>query len=172
MTNLLTTALLIVTIHFSASQAIADMYEWVDENGVTHFSDVPSSSNQNVETIEMSNYPEQGSSPATAEPEISSRPTPKKVPQRKTDKKKVVKRKHTDKVEIYTTSWCGYCRQAIAFLRSNRIKFDQYDIEKDLKAAAAMKALGGTGGVPFAIINGKPILGFSTDAYKQALDLP
>jgi len=34
-----------------------------------------------------------------------------------------------------------------------------------------MFALGGTGGVPFAIINGKKVPGFSTIIYKQALGL-
>ena len=76
-----------------------------------------------------------------------------------------------NKVEIYTTSWCRYCKNAIAFLRSNRIDYTQYDIEKDPKAAAKMKALGGKGGVPFAIINEKKIYGFSAESYKQALGL-
>jgi hypothetical protein len=34
-----------------------------------------------------------------------------------------------------------------------------------------MKSLGGTGGVPFAIINGKKVYGFSTKSYKQAFGL-
>ena len=46
------------------------------------------------------------------------------------------------------TDWCGYCKKAISFLRSNGISFQQYDIEKNKKASARMKALGGSGGVP------------------------
>jgi glutaredoxin len=57
-------------------------------------------------------------------------------------------------------------------LRSNHINFRQYDVEKDRKAAARMRALGGTRGVPFAVINGKKVGGYSPDAYKQALGLP
>lgn len=34
-----------------------------------------------------------------------------------------------------------------------------------------MKALGGTGGVPFAVINGKKVLGFSAKRYKTVLGL-
>ena len=143
MKNVLTAALLMIAIHFFANQAIADIYKWVDQNGVIHFSDSPPTSGQNVETKKTTNYP-----------------------------KREGKRNYTNKVEIYTTSWCRYCKKAIAFLQSNRIKFKQYDIEKDSKAAAMMKALGGTGGVPSAIINGKQVYGFSTKKYKQALGLP
>jgi glutaredoxin len=82
------------------------------------------------------------------------------------------KRENKNQVEIYITSWCRYCKEAIAFLNSNRIQFKQYDIEKDSKSAAMMKKLGGTGGVPFAIINGKKIYGFSKERYKQELGLP
>ncbi len=56
-------------------------------------------------------------------------------------------------------------------MRTNLIKFKQYDIEKDPNAAKMMFALGGTGGVPFAIINGKKVPGFSTSTYKHALGL-
>jgi hypothetical protein len=34
-----------------------------------------------------------------------------------------------------------------------------------------MKALGGRGGVPFAIINDQKIYGFSEDTYKRVLGL-
>jgi glutaredoxin len=74
-------------------------------------------------------------------------------------------------VEIYTTSWCGYCKKAIHFLRTNNIPFNQYDIEKDPRAAKRMKALGGRGGVPFAIINEHKLYGFSENSYKRVLGI-
>ena len=170
MRNLLTAASLIVAIFFFAYQASAKIYTWVDQDGVTHIGDVPPDSDQNVETLETPDYP--APNPDSAEPQIEPRPTPIKIPQENVYNKRNGKENHTNEVEIYTTSWCPYCKQAIAFLRSNRINFRQYDIEKDRKAAARMRELGGTGGVPFAIINGKKIGGFSSKAYKQALGLP
>ena len=170
--NVLTAALLMIAIHFFANQAIADMYKWVDENGVIHFSDVPPASEQNVETIKTLDYQAPSPSPAPAKPQIDAKPTPKMAPQGNVYNKRKGRRNYTNKVEIYTTSWCRYCKNAIAFLRSNHIKFEQYDIERDPKANARMKALGGTGGVPFAIINGEQVVGFSANAYKQALGLP
>jgi glutaredoxin len=65
-----------------------------------------------------------------------------------------------------------YCKKAVAFLESNRIAFQQHDVDKDPDAAARMRMLGGTGGVPFAVINGAAIVGFSARAYQQALGLP
>lgn len=170
MKNLLTAALLIVAIFFFANQALAEIYTWVDRNGVTHISDVPPTSDQNVETLETPDYP--APSPDSTKHQIVTKPIQIKVPQENAYSKKKARGNHTDEVEIYTTSWCPYCKQAIAFLRSNRIDFRQYDVEKDRKAAARMRKLGGTGGVPFAIINGKKIGGFSLQAYKQALGLP
>jgi len=170
MKNLLTAASLIVAIFFFANQASARIYTWVDQDGLTHISDVPPISDQNVETIETPDYP--APSPDSAEPQIDPRPTPIKIPQENVYNKRNGKENHTNEVEIYTTSWCPYCKQAIAFLRSNRINFRQYDIEKNRKAASRMKELGGTRGVPFAVINGKKIGGFSSKAYRQALGLP
>jgi glutaredoxin len=169
MKNLLTAALLIVAIFCFSNQALAKIYTWVDQDGVTHLSDVPPTSDQNTETLETTDSPAPG--PDSTKHQIVTKPILIKVPQENTDIKSKDRENHTDDVEIYTTSWCPYCKQAIAFLRSNRINFRQYDVERDRKAAARMRELGGTGGVPFAIINGKKIGGFSLQAYKQALGL-
>ena len=160
------TLLMIVTIFF-ASHAVANMYKWVDKNGVTHFSDVPPSSGQKVKTIKTRNYP----GPNPVKPQVDTPPTSKKALQEEFTNESEEKKKHTNKVVIYTTSWCGYCKKAIKLLRSNNIKFKQYDIEKDPKANAKMRALGGTGGVPFAIINGIKVRGFSKETYKKLLGL-
>jgi glutaredoxin len=74
-------------------------------------------------------------------------------------------------VEIYITSWCPYCTQAIKFLQNNRIPYIAYDIEKDSEAAKRKESLSLRKGVPFAMINGKKIYGFSEQIYSQALGL-
>ena len=56
-------------------------------------------------------------------------------------------------------------------LESNRIRFEQYDSEKDVKAAEKMRALGGPGGVPYAIPKGQSAYGLSEDLYNQVLGL-
>ena len=82
-----------------------------------------------------------------------------------------VDEKPTATVEIYITDWCPYCAQAIKFLRANHIPYVAYDIEKDREAAERKKGLSGRKGVPFAIINGKKIYGFSEEIYSKALGL-
>jgi len=74
-------------------------------------------------------------------------------------------------VEIYITDWCPYCAKAVKFLQTNNIRYVAYDIEKDSKAAERKKELSGRKGVPFAIINGKKIYGFSEESYSKALGL-
>jgi glutaredoxin len=74
-------------------------------------------------------------------------------------------------VEIFTTTWCPYCVKAVGFLRANNIPFVEYDIERDARAARRMEQLAGRGGVPFAIINGQQVRGWSEAAYRKALGL-
>ncbi len=74
-----------------------------------------------------------------------------------------------DRVELYVTSWCPYCRQAIDFFRSRGINPVVYDIERDDNAARRKKELDPRKGVPFAVINGVKIHGFSENAYLKAL---
>ncbi len=75
------------------------------------------------------------------------------------------------RVEIYVTRWCPYCKKAINFLQSTGIPFAAYDIEKDAAAARRKNQLDSQKGVPFAIINGQPIHGFSEKNYLKALSL-
>jgi glutaredoxin len=74
-------------------------------------------------------------------------------------------------VEIYVTSWCPYCAQAIKFFKDNRVPYTAYDIEKDGAAAKRRERLSPRQGVPFAVINGTKIYGFSAEAYSKALGL-
>jgi glutaredoxin-like YruB-family protein len=73
-------------------------------------------------------------------------------------------------VELYVTSWCPYCKQAKQYFRSRGIPFTAYDIEKDATAARRKGELDTRGGVPFAVINGQKIRGFSPEAYEKALE--
>ena len=74
-------------------------------------------------------------------------------------------------VDIYVTSWCPYCKKAIAYLDAKGVKYNKYDIEKDLSAAARKKALAPDySGIPLAVIYGKTIKGFSRKRYSAALE--
>jgi len=75
-------------------------------------------------------------------------------------------------VELYVTSWCPYCKMAEAYLDRRGVEYQRYDVEKDKEAAQRMYRLAGGGGIPFAMINGVAIKGWSEEAYADALKKP
>ena len=147
--------------------SIAEMYKWVDENGVAHFSDTPpgdAANNPDLETLptyttpENNEYPQNNGSKYNEDNRSNLTHTVQKS----------TWVKHPT-VELYTTSWCPWCKKAKDFFRSRGIAFVAYDIEKD-KAAARRKAqIDPRQGVPFAVINGKGIHGYLEKAYLNAL---
>ncbi|MCX2542412.1 MULTISPECIES: glutaredoxin family protein [Pseudomonas] len=72
------------------------------------------------------------------------------------------------KVVLYTTDWCGYCKQTKRFLDQKGIPFKEFDIEKDAEARKAYEALGGRG-IPLIDVNGTLIRGFDPDDILAAL---
>lgn len=130
-----------------ALPAQAEIYQWTDAAGKSHFS---------------------GSKPATpATLENRTDLEDKSSPPAPVDAKAHAT---APKVDLYVTSWCPYCKKAIAYLRKHNIAFNAYDIEKDLDAAARKKTLDpGYSGIPFAVINGVNVRGFSEDSYQEAL---
>ena len=77
-------------------------------------------------------------------------------------------------VIVYGTTWCGYCKQAKAFLRSRKVPFVERDVEKEPGAAqelAGKAARAGVKlrGVPVIDVAGKLILGFSESELSRAL---
>ncbi|RBJ69430.1 glutaredoxin family protein, partial [Pseudomonas sp. MWU12-2534b] len=71
-------------------------------------------------------------------------------------------------VALYSTDWCGYCKQTKRFLDSKGIAFQEFDIEKDAEARKAYEALGGRG-IPLIDVNGTLIRGFDPDEILAAL---
>ncbi len=72
------------------------------------------------------------------------------------------------KVEIFVTSWCGYCKRLETFLKENNIEYKRYDVEKDPKGAAIFAQIGGEG-VPVSRVGNKVVQGFDPDAILEAL---
>ena len=132
--NVLLTVLFLILI--ITGLARAEIYKWVDGNGVVHISDVPPENRGSIAKAESITPSENRTGP---------------------------------KVELYTTSWCPYCQKARDFFRSRGIPFTEYDIEKDKSAAARKNRLDKKKGVPFVVINGRGIHGWSAAAYEKAL---
>lgn len=148
---------------------VAELYRWVDEKGAVHFSDEPPRD-------------------PCAGAEVKSIPTPKyrSPPANQSaygikdwsgggDEDSQGTRNQTSRqapeVELYTTSWCGYCGKARDYFLSRGISFREYDIERDESAARRKRSLDPRRGVPFAVVNGQAIHGFSPTAYARALEM-
>lgn len=73
------------------------------------------------------------------------------------------------RVEIYTTSWCPYCKKMRAYLNTRGVSYEDYDIEKDAQARVRHRQYGATG-VPLLVVDGKSLgSGFSAEKIEAAL---
>jgi len=131
----------------------AEIYKWTDADGKAHFSASKPAHPVSIENRQDLEVKSPQPVPAADKPAGDNR-TQATAPQ----------------VDLYITSWCPYCKKAMAFLRKNNIAFTAYDIEQDSDAATRKTNIDpGYGGVPLAVINGAAIRGFSESSYRQAL---
>ena len=72
-----------------------------------------------------------------------------------------------EKVVLYATDWCGYCKKTRKLLADNGITYYEYDIEKSDEGKSQYKSLGGNG-VPLLLIDGEIVQGFNA---KKILSL-
>lgn len=163
-------ALFFVLTVFSAS-LYGETYKWVDEKGVIHFQDYKPAhvAPKKVEILteeelKFNNYVD-----SRKESDVKSGGSVYEPKKTDGEEKKKVRYSKKQNVELYVTSWCGWCKKAKSFFKDRGISFIEYDVEKDEKAARRHKELNRRGGVPVAVINGKKVLGFSAAAYENAL---
>jgi len=123
--------------------ATAEIYKWVDEQGNVHFTDQPQP-NQTTEKIEV---------------KINSYTSPKIV-----DVDRLFGK--SNKLVMYSTSWCGYCKKARNYFIANNIAFEEYDVENTNKGKRDYDKLGG-GGVPIILMGNKRMNGFSVHKFKR-----
>lgn len=136
-----------------ALPAKAEIYKWTDAEGKAHFSASKPAHPASIENRQDLEVKSPQPAPDVNKPDGDNK-AQAKAPQ----------------VDLYVTSWCPYCKKAMAFLRKNNIAFNSYDIEQDLDAATRKQNLDpGYGGIPLAVINGTTIRGFSESSYQQAL---
>ncbi len=100
MLKALTAILIMIVLFFPDHQATADMYKWVDQNGIVHFSDTPPVSGQKIKTIKTPDYPETGPDPTTAKPYVYKKKPLTKPPLRVMPKSRKPKRNYAYRVEI------------------------------------------------------------------------
>ncbi|BDV42021.1 NrdH-like redox domain-containing protein [Geotalea uraniireducens] len=72
-------------------------------------------------------------------------------------------------VELYVTSWCGYCKKMERFLKEQGIPYVAYDVEQDRAAHERFIQLGGSG-VPLARVGQRVVNGYNPEAVLRLLD--
>ena len=142
----------LLSLLHAAAQA-QTIYKSIGANGTVVYSDRPPANGKIEETITYVDLPS-SSLPAAAAQQIEQaarQATPH------------ARRQYTG-VTLYTTSWCGYCKRARAYLSQKDIDYRDIDIEAPGGAAAFAQA-GGRGGVPLLVADGHHVRGFSTAGY-------
>lgn len=73
-------------------------------------------------------------------------------------------------IVMFSTSWCGVCRRARAFLGSNGLAYTERDVERDPAAGAELQRLTGRTAVPAFLVDGMLVgPGFSEGSMQRAL---
>lgn len=70
-----------------------------------------------------------------------------------------------DETVLFVAQWCGYCRQAKAFLGSRGVAYREVDIDTP-QGLAAFAGAGGGKGVPLLVRGARRIQGFSVASYE------
>jgi glutaredoxin len=121
----------------------SQVYRWLDDTGKVHFSDRPPVGD-NAGDVEVKSY--RGS------PEISAVPAESVAAQ----------------VTMFSTSWCGYCKRARAYLNKAGIPFVEYDVELDDVGKREYKKLNGRG-VPVILVGNQRMNGFDAPSLEKLL---
>ena len=121
----------------------ADMYKWIDENGNVHYTDSPPPGKK-VKKLDLKINSITG-------PGVVST-IGKQSPQSQAA--------GTAKVKLYTTTWCGYCKRAKAYLQARGTSFQEIDVETSAQGQREFQALGGRG-VPVILVGNQRMDGYS-----------
>lgn len=72
-------------------------------------------------------------------------------------------------ITVYSTTWCGFCKQAMKYFDSLNIAYKDVNVEEDRAAAEAMVEKSGQMGVPVIEIGDTLIIGFDRPKIDAAL---
>ena len=167
MTKLKAGLFFIIAVLVTPQIAGGALYRWVDENGVVHFDETQPEDVGSAVKVEPG--PTNGSEDQGVQGPKRGTPDSLESSQDKPDGDVQSENAPAREVELYITRSCMYCKMAADFLRSKGVPFKWYDIERDREAALRKMQMDPKPGVPFAVINGFRIHGFSVEAYEKAL---
>ena len=122
----------------------SDVYKWTDADGRVHFGDRPPEGAP-VQEIRIRSF----DGPAEVTSAVGGNAVDRSV-------------------TVFSTVWCGVCKQAKGHLKARGVSFTEYDIEKNSYGKAEFKRLGGKG-VPLILVGAQRMSGFSSDRLDKML---
>lgn len=133
--------LILVLMGAFNTSALAQIYRWTDANGKVHFSDKPPP-NQTVQPLQLKINTYESVSFDKALFDAG------------------------EKVVMYSASWCSYCKIARRYFKDRKIRYTEYDIEKNSRARKQYQKMGGTG-VPVILVGKRRMNGFSAAGFER-----
>ena len=130
----------------------AEIYTWLDKNGVRHYSDSFPGRGENIIDLQVF--------------DTSPPPPPKTAASDTTVADTTISSNKT--VLMYVEPDCPACEQARTFFNSNGIRLIEMDISSSPPAASAFTRAGGTE-VPLIVIGNTKITGFNQTEIVNAL---
>ncbi len=118
------------------------MYKWTDENGKVHYSDSPPPGKK-AKKLDLKINSISGPPVVSSFGSSAARATTGTV-----------------QVKLYTTTWCGYCKKAKAYLQARGTSFREIDVESSEQGRSEFQALGGRG-VPVILVGNQRMDGYS-----------
>jgi glutaredoxin len=131
------------------------VYKTVDANGRVSYTDKPPAQGKVTKTLTFADLP---SSPL---PESALRSC---IPQSGNSKKNAPNYRNGAQPLLFYAQWCGYCRQARAYLAEKNIQYREYDVDTP-DGGRAFAELGTGKGIPVLVHAGKTQRGFSRQGY-------
>lgn len=119
------------------------VYKWTDAEGRVHFSDQPAGA-ANIEEVKIRSFSGNAEIMLNGD-DFGAR-----------------------EVKILTTTWCGVCKKAKAYLAGKGIYFSEYDVETSNIGRQEFKLLAGRG-VPIILVGKQRMDGFSESKLDEML---
>jgi|RhiMethySRZTD1v2_1073278.scaffolds.fasta_scaffold478913_2 glutaredoxin len=167
--NVLSVFLICIVLLVFATSGAAQIYKWIDKHGTIHFGQSPPQGTESAAKIEATQPTVRDVPNVTrSRGEVETVPPVEKTPSAILEDRPPVVSQQTI-AEMYSTSWCGYCRKAREYFQSRGIPLVEYDIEVDPAAAQRKQQIDPRPGVPLVVINGQRIHGFAPARYERAL---
>jgi glutaredoxin len=140
------TSILGVALLLCMAGAGAQVFKWVDEKGVVHYSDTPPPPSQ--KKVELKSFSGGG---AGADLPFELAEAVRNFP-----------------VTLYTTSQCGACDQGRGLLQARGIPFSEKTVSTNDDQKKLSEA-GSAGQLPLLVVGSNKLIGFESGAWNQAL---